>query len=72
MQIAEKQGVCAAVVARDDATPIFELGEHVLDFMALAVKGFAIVQCQLAAFGRQDAWGGTSLGDERRNLGQAV
>ncbi len=45
----------ASVIARGDAPPVFELGEHILDFMALAVKGFVIIECLLAVFGWRDA-----------------
>ena len=40
----------ASVIACGDASPVLELGEHVLDFVALAVERFVIVQRLLAVF----------------------
>jgi hypothetical protein len=54
--------VCTSVVACGDAPPVFELGEHVLDLMALTIEDFIIVEWLLAAFGWGDAWQGALLG----------
>lgn len=52
----------ASVVACCDAPPVLEPGEHVLDFVALLIRGFAI-GCRQPAFGpRWDAGGDTTLG----------
>ena len=53
----------AAVIACGDASPVLELGEHVLDFVALAVKRFVIFQCFFAVFGRRDTGDGATLGE---------
>ncbi len=34
--------MCAAVIARVDASPIFQLAKHVLDFMPAFVDGFVV------------------------------
>jgi hypothetical protein len=54
--------VCASVIACCDAPPVFELGEHVLYFVALAIQGFVIVECLLAIFGWRDARYGALIG----------
>lgn len=42
--------MCTSVVARGDAAPVFELGERVLDLVALAIQGFVIVEWMLCGF----------------------
>jgi hypothetical protein len=43
----------ASVIASGDASPVLKFGEHILDFMALTVERFVIVQRLLAIF---SAW----------------
>ena len=71
-----------SVVACGDASPILELGEHVLDFVALTIERFVIIKRLL---GRRDARDCTALnqaiaesvaviaavGNQRGGLGQA-
>ncbi len=52
----------AAVIACGDASPVRELGEPVLDLVALAVDRFVIFQRLLAVFYRWDTGGGALLG----------
>lgn len=47
--------MCAAVVSRGDPAPVFESGEHVLDFMTLFIKGPVILNVDFAVFLRRDA-----------------
>jgi hypothetical protein len=51
----------AAVIACGDASPVLELGEHVLDLVALAVERFVIFQRLLAVFGGRDTGDGATL-----------
>jgi hypothetical protein len=51
-----------AVIARGDASPVLELGEHILDLVALTVEHFVIFQWLLTAFGRRDTWDCAVLG----------
>ena len=51
----------AAVIACGDASPVLELGEHVLDLVALAVERFVIFQRLLAVFGMRDTGDGATL-----------
>ncbi len=51
----------ASVVACGDASPVFELGEHVFYLVALSIQDFVIVEHLLAVFGWRDAWHGTLL-----------
>lgn len=44
-----EEGVSASIVARCDATPVLELGEQVLDSMALTVDDFVVREGNLAA-----------------------
>jgi hypothetical protein len=44
----------AAVIACGGASPVLELGEHVLDLVALAVERFVIFQRLRAVFGGRD------------------
>jgi hypothetical protein len=74
----------ASVVARSDTSPILELGEHVLDFMALLVERLVIIDGLLAVFParntRNDITDGqriaepvaviASVSDERRGIWQ--
>ena len=39
--------MCAAVVAGGYTSPVFELGEHVFDFVALSVEGLVVGDCGL-------------------------
>ena len=59
-EVGREEGVGAAC---GDASPVLELGEHVLDLVALAVERFVIFQFQrlLAVFGRRDTRGGATL-----------
>jgi hypothetical protein len=50
-----EEGVGASVVAHCDPAPVLELGEHVLDAMALLIEGSVIGDGLLAAFGRRGA-----------------
>lgn len=45
-----------SVIACCDTAPVFEFGEHVFDFVPLAVEGFVIVEDLLAVFSSGDAW----------------
>lgn len=45
----------ASIVARCDTTPVLELGEEILDFVALAVERFVVIVWDLAAAARRDA-----------------
>ncbi len=44
----------ASVVTGGDAAPVLQLGEHVLDFVTLAVERLVIGNGKLAAFSRRD------------------
>ena len=50
-----EEGVGAPVVAGGDAPPILELGEHILDFVALLVERLVIGQRGFPAFDGRDA-----------------
>ena len=54
----------AAVVACGDASPVLELGEHILDLVALAVERFVVFQRLLAVFGRRDTGNDATLGQD--------
>lgn len=45
----------ATVVSCGDAPPVLKFGEHVLDFMALTVERFVIIQRLLTVFSSRDA-----------------
>ena len=44
----------ASVVSCSDASPVFELSEHVLDFMPLLIKCPVIIEGAFAAFDRRN------------------
>lgn len=58
-----EEGVSASVVAGGDAPPILELGEHVLDPMALFVERLVIGQRDFSAFGGRNARLAASLAE---------
>lgn len=51
-----KSGVCALIIPCCNASPVFELGKHVFDFIALFVKGFAIPSKIDLSLSWRDAW----------------
>ena len=50
-----EEGVSASIVTGGDAPPILELGEHVLDPVALLVERLVIRQRDFSAFGGRNA-----------------
>jgi hypothetical protein len=64
--------MCASIVARGDAPPVFQFGEHVLDLMALAMEGFIIVEWLLAAFGWRDTGYGALISQRVAEPGAIV
>lgn len=50
-----KESVRAAVVAHGDAAPVFDATEHDLDFVALLVERFVIIDGLLAVLAWRDA-----------------
>lgn len=46
----------ASVVSCGNAPPVFELGEHILDFVALFIERLVIVDCQLSVLSARDTW----------------
>lgn len=53
--------MATTVIACGGASPILELGEHVLDLVVLVVGRFIIVQRLLTAFGRQHIGDGVTV-----------
>lgn len=53
MQMAEKKAIGAAVVAGGDAAPVLELGEQIIDLVALTVESLVV--------GEGSAWAMVSL-----------
>ena len=62
----------ASVVSRGNPPPILELGEHVLDFVALAVERFVIVEGAFSVFSTGDAWRNASPGQLLAEPGAVV
>ena len=58
-----EEGVGAAIVAHGEAPPVLELGEHVLDFVALLIERLVIGQWDIPAFGRRNARLAASFGE---------
>jgi hypothetical protein len=58
-----EEGVGAPVVAGGDAPPVLELGEHILDFVALLIERLIIGQRDFPAFGGRDAGLAASFGE---------
>ncbi len=47
--------MCAAIVSGGNTSPVLNFGEHILDFVALPVEGFVIVEGVLSVFPAGDA-----------------
>jgi len=58
-----EEGVGATVIASGDAPPILELGEHILDFVALLIEYLVIGQRDFPAFGGRYARLAASLAE---------
>jgi hypothetical protein len=56
-----EEGVGTAVIAHGDTPPVFEMAEHVLDFVAFFVEFFIIQDAALAVFARRDTGEATPL-----------
>ncbi len=55
--------MCAAIISRCYASPVFEFSKHVFDFVALFVERFVVFMLHLAVSARRDA-GGNSFADQ--------
>ena len=60
-----EEGVSASIVTGSDAPPIFELGEHVLDPVALLLERLVIRQRDFSAFGGRNAGFAAPLAEGR-------